>query len=246
MQPPLALSDAMHIASMKTQVLLGALTLGAFSIAGSQPPTGSVTKIESTARPKVFNGKCPATIRFTAVIYVSGPTTVEYQWERSDGATDEKKTIQIRGKGMGVNDTWQLGDVGNHLKVWEKLHVISPNAMFSLPAEAVINCRADGNTPPVRGQTVSGDTVPTRPVRVQPIHSQSVPRDSLHARPVRVQPIHRQVVPRDSLRVRPTRVPPVRRQPVPRDSLRVRPTRVPPVRRQPVPRDSLRVQRIRR
>lgn len=211
-----------------TNLTLGALALAAASMAGAQPPSGSVTKIESTARPKVFNGKCPATIRFTAVIYVTGPTTVEYQWERSDGATDEKKTIQIRGKGMGVNDTWQLGGTGDHLKVWEKLHVTSPNAMFSLPAEASINCRAEGggSTPPVRGQVVSGDTVPARPVRVQPIRSQAVPRDSL--------------------RVRPTRVPPVRRQPVPRDSLRPHRVRVQPVRRPPVARDTLHAQRIRR
>ncbi len=65
----------------------GALLTAARPAPSTAPAT--VTKIEMVARPKTFAGACPTTIKFTGAIHVSAfPVTVEYQWERSDGATD--------------------------------------------------------------------------------------------------------------------------------------------------------------
>jgi hypothetical protein len=124
---------------------LAALAICSVCLLGAGPPrgAGTVTKIEMMTRPKAFSGKCPANLRFTGVIHVSGqPVTVEYQWERSDGAKGPKKKIVIRNAGVGVNETWQLGGAGEHLTVSEKLHVLSPNEMVSSPGTVNVVCRS--------------------------------------------------------------------------------------------------------
>lgn len=104
--------------------------------------TGAVTKIEMVARPKSFTGTCPAKITFTGAIHVSEPNTaVEYQWERSDGATGPKRKVLIKGAGLGVNDTWTLGGAGEHVAVGEKLHVLSPNDVVSAMVMAKVVCK---------------------------------------------------------------------------------------------------------
>jgi len=103
---------------------------------------GNVTGFETVARPNHFTGACPTTIKFTAVIHVDAvPTTVEYQWERSDGATGPKRKLTLKNKGVGVNDTWQLGGAGQTYHVWEKVHVLSPNDMSSGEAPATVTCK---------------------------------------------------------------------------------------------------------
>lgn len=117
------------------------LTLGAGTPA-HLTAGGNVTKIEMITRPKSYTGPCPAPLRFTGVIHVSqSPVTVEYQWERSDGATAPKHKIVIRNRGLGVNDSWKVGGAGEHLTVWEKLHVLSPNDMVSPAGSVVVKCR---------------------------------------------------------------------------------------------------------
>ncbi|HTX99652.1 MAG TPA: hypothetical protein VMG09_06500 [Bacteroidota bacterium] len=103
---------------------------------------GTVTKVVAIAKPKVFNGRCPATIQFVGTIFVKNPpVTVEYEWLRSDGATGGHQTIEIRSAGQGVYDSWTLGSPKEHLRVWEKVHVISPVNRTSGPATAVVNCK---------------------------------------------------------------------------------------------------------
>ena len=129
-------------------LLTTALTASAGALLTAATPNSraatpaTVTKIEMVARPKAFSGTCPATIKFTGAIHVSAfPVTVEYQWERSDGATGPKRRVVIRGPGLGVNDTWTLGGAGDHVTVGEKLHVLSPNDVVSPMVSAKVVCR---------------------------------------------------------------------------------------------------------
>lgn len=102
----------------------------------------TVTKVVAIAKPKMYDGPAPATLEFVGTIFVSRhPVTVEYQWERSDGAKGERRKITIRSEGQGVKDSWQLGAPGEHLRVWEKLHVLVPTGIASAAAVVTVNCR---------------------------------------------------------------------------------------------------------
>jgi hypothetical protein len=102
----------------------------------------TVTKVVTVVNPKTFTGQCPAELRFTGTIFVSRhPVTVEYEWLRSDGAKGPRQRVTINSAGQGVSDTWQLGAHGQHLRVWEKLHVLAPTGITSAPATATVNCR---------------------------------------------------------------------------------------------------------
>ncbi len=101
-----------------------------------------VTKVVTVAKPESYNGPCPTKLAFTGTIFVSRyPATVEYQWERSDGARGERQRVEIRSAGQGVTETWWLNAPGKHLQVWEKLHLLAPTGMSSDPATVVVNCR---------------------------------------------------------------------------------------------------------
>src|SRR5262249_49776799 len=101
----------------------------------------TVTRVAIVARPATYTGPCPATLQFTATIFVSHPSFVEYQWERSDGARGERRRIDIRSAGQGVTDTWRLG-AGHQTKVvWERLHVLAPTGISSPEAHVRLSCR---------------------------------------------------------------------------------------------------------
>jgi len=105
------------------------------------PPKSTVTKVVAIAKPKSFKGPCPAEIQFVGTIFVKNPpVTVEYQWERSDGATGERKRLEIGSAGEGVYDSWKLGEGKQHMHVWERVHVLSPRNVLSGKASASINC----------------------------------------------------------------------------------------------------------
>jgi hypothetical protein len=100
-----------------------------------------VTRVTVGVRPVAYTGKCPAHLRFIGTIVVSQqPIVVEYQWERSDGAKSSPQRIEVRGKGRGVVDTWDLGAPHERQQVWEKLHILSPNTMTSASAIAHVTC----------------------------------------------------------------------------------------------------------
>src|SRR5437763_15873792 len=68
----------------------------------------AVTNVVAVAKPKRYEGRCPASIEFVGTIFVSRPTTVSYRWERSDHATGPVQTVTINSAGQGVTARWQL------------------------------------------------------------------------------------------------------------------------------------------
>ncbi len=102
----------------------------------------TVTRVGVVAKPQVWTGRCPAPLEFIGTIHVSRyPVRVTYVWERSDGAVGPRQSVEIRSAGRGVSDTWQLGARGEHLRVWEQLHVIAPSNVRSPRAAVRVNCR---------------------------------------------------------------------------------------------------------
>jgi len=101
----------------------------------------TVKRVAIVANPKLYDGRCPATLNFTATIFVNHPSFVEYRWERSDGARGPKQRIDIRSAGQGVTDTWTLGSGRQRMVVWERLHVLAPTGISSPEARVRVSCR---------------------------------------------------------------------------------------------------------
>jgi hypothetical protein len=102
----------------------------------------TVTRVGVVAKPQVYTGPCPANLRFIGTIHVSRyPVPVEYVWERSDHAVGPRKRVEITSAGRGVTDSWRLGARGEHLHVWEQLHVLAPTNVRSPRAFVRVNCR---------------------------------------------------------------------------------------------------------
>lgn len=102
----------------------------------------TVTRVAIVAKPRVYDGPCPADLQFTATIFVSHyPTFADYQWERSDGAKGPRQHVDIRSAGRGVTDSWHLGAGRRRYVVWERLHVLAPTGIYSPEARVTVNCR---------------------------------------------------------------------------------------------------------
>ncbi len=119
--------------------VLGFLHPGAQS---SKAQQRTVTNVVAVAKPKTYNGPAPGKVEFVGTIFVSRqPALVEYQWERSDGAKSAVRKVEVRHSGQMVTDTWEVGEKGKRLRVWERLHVLAPTGMTSAPAVATVFCR---------------------------------------------------------------------------------------------------------
>ena len=120
--------------------LLVALAIG-LTAPGPVHADNIVTRVSVGVRPANYGGKCPAHLTFVGTIVVSRqPAFVEYVWLRSDGAQSAPQRIEVKGKGRGVTDTWELGAPHTRTQVWEKLRVLSPNGMTSAAAVARVDC----------------------------------------------------------------------------------------------------------
>jgi hypothetical protein len=92
----------------------------------TQVCSGGVTNISVT--PSVAPGGCPRTFTFTGIITASGPCTVTYRWERSDGASSPLQSLTFPGAGsVTVTQSWQTGISSG----WMQLHVLTPNELVS-------------------------------------------------------------------------------------------------------------------
>ena len=98
----------------------------------SKKPSGQVTKCAIVVKPATYTGKAPAHLKFIGTIFVAHPpVTVSYHFERSDGASAPEKQITISSAGSEVDDTWELGEAGKKMTVWERLVTTSPNKKMS-------------------------------------------------------------------------------------------------------------------
>lgn len=121
----------------KRLFLVAVLALASMPLAAQ-----TVTDVRIVARPRVYNGPCPATIQFTATIFVSHhPVAVEYRWERSDGARGPRRRVVIRSAGQGVRESWTLGRGRERLQIWQRLHVLAPTGISSPNQVVRVNCR---------------------------------------------------------------------------------------------------------
>ena len=96
-----------------------------------------VTGIVIGVDPNTYTGACPATVNFWATITTSGPGTVTYTWERSDGGTAPVQSITFAAAGAQmVNTTWLRGGGTG----WQRLHVLTPGDAVSNQIGFTITC----------------------------------------------------------------------------------------------------------
>jgi hypothetical protein len=75
----------------------------------------TVTRVGLVAKPRVYNGSCPATIDFIGTIRVSRhPARVEYEWERSDGGRGRREVVEIRSAGQSGTPRSACGSTSWH------------------------------------------------------------------------------------------------------------------------------------
>ncbi|HET9471226.1 MAG TPA: hypothetical protein VFO24_08980 [Usitatibacter sp.] len=126
---------------VRTRTAVLAAALAAVSLAAFAQ-IHTVTRVTLVAKPRVYNGSCPATIDFIGTIHLSRhPARVEYEWERSDGARGRREVIEIRAAGQGVRESWTLGRPGEHTTIGMRLHVLAPTGISSPEVRVRVNCR---------------------------------------------------------------------------------------------------------
>ncbi len=101
------------------------------------PAPFAVTSVTASVNPP-SSGVCPTTFNFSAQIAANGAGTVTYVWERSDGASAPNQNLVFSSAGTQVvNTTWTIGAAGTH---WERVRIISPNALTSNQATFTLTC----------------------------------------------------------------------------------------------------------
>jgi len=99
----------------------------------------AVTNVTASVSPTSYSGSCPGTFNFSARITTNGAGTVTYRWERSDGAVGPTQSLTFAGAGtQTVTTSWTLGARGTY---WERVHILSPNDIYSNQATFTNNCR---------------------------------------------------------------------------------------------------------
>jgi Bacterial Ig domain len=101
------------------------------------PVPFAVTNVSASVIPPSSNS-CPTTFNFSALITTNGAGSVTYVWERSDGASAPNQNVVFSGAGTQmVNTTWSIGAAGTN---WERVRIISPNALTSNQATFTLTC----------------------------------------------------------------------------------------------------------
>ncbi len=97
-----------------------------------------VSGVTVRVTPTSYSGTCPGNFAFSAAITTTGPLSVSYRWERSDGSLGQTTTINIPDTGpRTVTDRWQSAPTGNG---WARVHILTPNDLSSTIASFTNNC----------------------------------------------------------------------------------------------------------
>jgi hypothetical protein len=114
-------------------------TISALITAGATNASAAwVTGVSLRAERLPIRNSCPTTVDFRGTITMSGPGSVRYTFERSDGATAPVYSLHFASAGTKeVSTSWTLG---RSYSGYEKLKVISPNNLESSEARFNLNC----------------------------------------------------------------------------------------------------------
>ena len=106
-----------HSITLSLMVLTALLvSLPAQMVWAQGPP---ITAVTVAANPQSYTGPCPAKIAFIGKIHVDRyPMTLNYQWQRSDGAKGPLRVMRVPNAStrvLTVIEHWQLGSPGQQM-----------------------------------------------------------------------------------------------------------------------------------
>lgn len=98
----------------------------------------AVTSVKLTSSPASHNDSCPITLTIKAEITSSTAGKVTYRWERSDGVTSEKKSVNFDSKGTKtVQFDWEVNSTDTH---WVRIYIDDPNHQWFGPVNVDVTC----------------------------------------------------------------------------------------------------------
>jgi WD40 repeat protein/predicted chitinase/energy-coupling factor transporter ATP-binding protein EcfA2 len=118
----------------------------------------NVSSVQLAAQPEQYEGKCPATVKFTGAITVQGRSgTVEYKFVRNDGSESLPQALVFEGPGTRlVSDSTYVLENGVSragrpypTEGWVEIQILKPIEMESRRATFSVKCSEAGLTPPV-------------------------------------------------------------------------------------------------
>ena len=110
------------------------------SFGAGEPLIGDVT---ASANYDSWGGKCPKLFVFTGQITANAKGSLNYHWERSDGAKGPSKAVHVKpGQTLKVHDSWKLGESGTKMTISETLVVGSGNQHLRVKSQDIaIECK---------------------------------------------------------------------------------------------------------
>lgn len=103
-------------------------------------PPSQVTAVTVSVAPLSTN-VCPQLFVFSGTITVDGPTTVNYEWEQSDGSPTVPGSIMFAAAGsQNVNHNWLIPGPLIQNGMWARINILTPNAMNSNQATFDVLC----------------------------------------------------------------------------------------------------------
>jgi hypothetical protein len=112
---------------------------------GPVPPVAArlqVQNVQVSVDKPSYNGSCPVTVNFSAVVHFTGSGTIRYTWVTSDGGSNATFTKQLSGTGTDELDkhAWQLG---KSFAGTASLKILSPVQYQSAPVRFRVGCNAN-------------------------------------------------------------------------------------------------------
>ncbi|HVG90176.1 MAG TPA: hypothetical protein VNB54_01685 [Alphaproteobacteria bacterium] len=121
-----------------------------------------VMRVDFHAASNVYEGPCPFKFEFPGHIETSGPGTVFYEVEFSDGSKTKALPLEFAGpETQEIKAVWKIQQ--SHADAWAQLRILAPGSSESEKVSVTATCQESG--PPKPSQARQGNK-PKAPVEV--------------------------------------------------------------------------------
>lgn len=106
---------------------------------GSTTAAFKITTVAAVVDNSSSNSTCPVRFTFTGTLASNDAGTVTFKWERSDGSATPTETLAFpSATALTASNTWELG---SSINGWQRLHVLTPNDVFSNTVNVQLTCK---------------------------------------------------------------------------------------------------------
>jgi hypothetical protein len=109
------------------------------STTGSTTVAFKITTVTAIVDNFSSNSTCPVRFTFTGTMSSNDAGAVTFKWERSDGSATPTETMAFpSATSLTASNTWEIG---SSISGWQRLHVLTPNEMFSNAVNVQMTCK---------------------------------------------------------------------------------------------------------